>query len=463
MDTHIRLNRKQYIILASLLFGMFFGAGNLIFPIHLGQMAGTAWLPAAFGFLITAICLPLLSILAISSTESNSMYDLALPAGRIFALAFLILVHASLGLLIAAPRTATVTFQMGIQPFIPQSWMHPALLIFSLLFFGATLGLTYHQHKITRNIGKILNPMFVLLLAFLFMIAFIIKGDMRSMALFPAAGKGASNLITGFLQGYNTMDALAGLGFGVTIVTALKLFGQKDRLSRSKSVAKIGGLTMGFEALIYIFLIALGAASLNFTKMSADGGTAFTQIMTHYTGMAGAAILAALTLLACLTTAMGLATSLSQDWGRRFPKIGYHKFLIFSTTIAFLFANFGLDQIILYSSPILSFLYPLAISLIILGISAPLIGKDKIIYRTTITLTMIPAILDFIHTLPPIFAKLPMFSAINTWATGTIPFYEYRNGFLLIHDYRINRWVHHFKNYSGKDAKYSTTIINFPY
>lgn len=120
MDKKIILTRKQYIITASLLFGMFFGAGNLIFPIHLGQMAGPNWLPAAIGFLVSAICLPLLSILSISMTESNSMYDLALPAGRIFALAFLILTHASLGLLIASPRTATVTFSMGIQPFIPK-------------------------------------------------------------------------------------------------------------------------------------------------------------------------------------------------------------------------------------------------------------------------------------------------------------------------------------------------------
>lgn len=431
MDNSEKLSNKQYIILASLLFGMFFGAGNLIFPIHLGQMSGQNWGPAAIGFLLSAICLPLLSILAISMTESNSMYDLALPAGKKFSLAFLILTHASLGLLIATPRTATVTFSIGVQPFIPKAWTHIGLLIFSFLFFGTVCILSFNEGKITRNVGKILNPLFVLLLAILFFIAFFLKGtDLRSVALLPATGKGTGSFINGFLQGYNTMDALAGLGFGVTIVAALKLFGQHKEKARSRSVAKIGILTMGFEALIYIFLIALGASSLAYTKMSVDGGSAFTTIMEHYTGLAGAAILAALTLLACLTTAIGLITSLSEDWGHRFPKIGYHRFLLMSTLVSFCIANFGLEQIILYSSPILSFLYPLAIALIILGILKPFIGRNSFIYRSTIILTMIPAILDLIHNLPPIFAKLSFISNINSWATANIPLYRIGLDFL---------------------------------
>lgn len=433
MDNSEKLSNKQYIILASLLFGMFFGAGNLIFPIHLGQMSGQNWGPAAIGFLLSAICLPLLSILAISMTESNSMYDLALPAGKKFSLAFLILTHASLGLLIATPRTATVTFSIGVQPFIPKAWTHIGLLIFSFLFFGTVCILSFNEGKITRNVGKILNPLFVLLLAILFFIAFFLKGtDLRSVALLPATGKGTGSFINGFLQGYNTMDALAGLGFGVTIVAALKLFGQHKEKARSRSVAKIGILTMGFEALIYIFLIALGASSLAYTKMSADGGSAFTTIMEHYTGLAGAAIfiLAALTLLACLTTAIGLITSLSEDWGHRFPKIGYHRFLLMSTLVSFCIANFGLEQIILYSSPILSFLYPLAIALIILGILKPFIGRNSFIYRSTIILTMILAILDLIHNLPPIFAKLSFIANINSWATANIPLYSIGLDFL---------------------------------
>ncbi|KRM00316.1 branched-chain amino acid transport system II carrier protein [Liquorilactobacillus satsumensis] len=422
------LSKKQYLILASLLFGLFFGAGNLIFPIHLGQLAGKAWFFAAIGFLLSAILMPLLSLLAISLTKSNSMYDLALPAGKFFSLFFLILTHLSLGLLIAAPRTATVTFSLGVQPFLPQSWEKMGLLIFSFLFFGAVFLLAYKQSQITKYVGKLLNPLFVVLLAFIFLIAFLIKGDLQGIAL--GTTNKAPELINGFLQGYNTMDALAGLGFGVTIISALKLFGVKESKARARAVAKVGVITMGFEAIIYIFLIALGAASLSYTKLSSEGGTAFSEIMKHYTGMAGAALLAALTLLACLTTAIGLITSLSQDWGHRFPKLGYHFFLSGATLGSFMISNFGLTQIILYSSPILSFLYPLAIALIILGLLQPYIGKEKLIYKATILLTLIPAILDLIHNLPAPFLKLQFLHTIDIWASAHIPLYAVGLDFL---------------------------------
>lgn len=431
MKNNAKLTGKQYIILSSLLFGLFFGAGNLIFPIHLGQLAHGNWLAASSGFLISAICLPLLSILAISMTESNSMYDLALPAGKNFALLFLVLTHASLGVLIASPRTATVTFSMGVQPFIPKGWTHWSLLLFSFLFFAAAFLLAYNERSITRNVGKILNPVLILFLTLLFVIAFIFKGqDVYSIDLLPFDGKGIGNFITGFLEGYNTMDALAGLGFGVTIVAALKQFGQTDKDLRSRSVAKVGTLTMGFEAVIYVLLIILGASSLGYSKLTAEGGSAFTVIMQHYTGMLGASLLAVLTLLACLTTAIGLITSLAQDLGNRFPKIGYHKFLLCAAMISFLIANFGLDQIIMYSSPILSFLYPLAIALIILGLLSPMIGQNKVIYKTTIALTMIPAILDVIHNLPPVFAKWELIANFDQWADKFIPLYSVGLDFL---------------------------------
>ena len=254
--------------------------------------------------------------------------------------------------------------------------------------------------------------------------AFIIKGDLRHINIMPTGSGAGANLINGFLQGYNTMDALAGLGFGVTIITALKMFGLTNTKARSKAVAKVGAISMGLESLIYIFLIGLGASSLKYLHLSAEGGTAFTQIMTHYNGLAGTAILGAVTFLACITSCIGLMAALSQDWGDRFPKLGYHFFLTLSCAGAFIIANFGLNQIILYSTPLLMFIYPFAMSLIFLGILHPFIGKNALIYKTTIAFTAIPAILDAIHTLPPFFANMAFFKSINTWATNTIPMFN---------------------------------------
>lgn len=418
------LTKRQYLILGSLLFGLFFGAGNLIFPIHLGQLSASNWGPATIGFLLTAIVLPLLSILAISLTRSSSAYDLALPAGRHFAIFFLIMIHLTLGILVASPRTATTTFAIGIQPFLPKAWDQIGLLLFSALFFGISFLLSWNQSKITDYVGKLLNPILLALLAFIFFMAFVIKGDLRHISIFPTSTGVGSNLINGFLQGYNTMDALAGLGFGVTIIAALKFFGMTDTKQRSKAVAKVGAISMGLEALIYIFLIALGASSLSYLKLTSEGGTAFTQIMTHYTGLAGTAILGAVTFLACMTSCIGLMAALSEDWGHRFPKLGYHFFLSLSSIGAFIIANFGLNQIILYSTPLLSFIYPFAMSLIFLGLLTPLFGKNPFIYKTTIILTFIPAIFDGIHTLPPFFANMGLFKALDAWASSYIPLFN---------------------------------------
>ena len=417
------LTRRDYYVLGSLLFGLFFGAGNLIFPIHLGQLAGKGWITATIGFLLSAILLPLLAIIAISVTRSDSMYDLARPVSRRFASFFLLTTHASLGLLIASPRTATVTFEIGVVPFIPKGTETISLAIFSFLFFLATFLLASNQQKITLYVGKLLNPMFLLLLTFIFFWALVIKGDLTHVP-FVSAANSIGGLTNGFLQGYNTMDALAGLGFGVTIVNALKYMGVHKEGAQSRAIAKIGLFSMSLETIIYTFLIMLGAVSLRYTSMSANGGLAFGQIMEHYTGLIGTALLAALTLLACLTTAIGLITSLAQDLSRRFPRVQYRTFLLGTTVGAFLIANIGLTQIIAFSTPLLMLLYPLAISLIVLGILQPLIHQNATIYRTTIYLVLIPAIFDFIHALPPVFAKLTVVKACNHFAQQFFPLFK---------------------------------------
>ena len=422
MNLTKRTSFKQHLLLSSLLFGLFFGAGNLIFPIHLGQMSGQNWVPATLGFVISAVLLPLFSVLALSVTKSKSMYDMALPVGETFALLFLIAAHASMGLFIGSPRLATVSFTMGVKPFLPnESWTHPALFVFSALFFGLIVYLAYNQNSIVNSVGKILNPLFVGLLFFLFFVAFVVNGDLTNLPLMPAAGKGTGSFINGFLEGYNTMDALAGLGFGVTIITALKVF-VKDEKKQAWSVAKVGFFALGFEAVIYVLLIALGVASLAYTKMSVDGGTAFTIIMRHYTGAAGAAVLAALTFLACLTTALGVLQSFSQDLGNRFPKVGYHKFLFFSNFVAFCIANFGLDQIILFSLPVLVFLYPLAITLILLALLHHFIGKNGVVYKVTMGLVLVPSVLDTLHALPPVLHG--PFVGLDAWCNTHVPLFS---------------------------------------
>lgn len=356
-----------------MLFALFFGAGNLIFPLHLGQLSGSNWLQAGLGFLITAVVLPLLSVLAIAITRADGVYGIGLPLGPAFATVFMVLIHATIGPFFGTPRTATVSFTVGLAPLIPAQHQKTGLLIFTTVFFIAAFALAYKENDILSNLGKILNPLFLVLLFIFFLVAFL-------SPLGSAAAHGPQNaaylassgaLARGFLEGYNTMDALAGLAFGVTIVTTIKLMGMEEERKVAGVTAQSGFLAMGAVGVIYILLIIIGAMSLNRFPLSENGGVAFSQIVQAYAGTVGQAFLATLITLTCLTTAVGLVAAFGQDFHKRFPKVSYHVWLALSCLLSFTVANFGLDTIISWSTPVLMLLYPYCIALILLSVFSP--------------------------------------------------------------------------------------------
>lgn len=403
-STSKKLTLKNYLVVASLLFGLFFGAGNLIFPLHLGQLAGKNWPLAALGFLVTGVLLPLLSVLAVSVTHAEGVFDIGKPLGTGFALVFMVLIHATIGPLFGTPRTATVSFTVGLSPFIDKQYQSVALFVFSALFFAAAFAFSYKENNILNNIGKVLNPVFLVLLFLVFVVAFANPlGNPSTAPVTSSYLKGA--FTNGFLEGYNTMDALAGLAFGVTVVSAVKSMGQKSAKSVSKVVAKAGVLGMSAVAVIYVLLIVVGAMSLGRFKVSADGGVAFTQLVNAYAGSFGQAVLAFLITLTCLTTAVGLVAAFAQDFHKHFPKVSYHTWLALSCFASFLAANFGLDQIISWSTPVLMFLYPLAMVLILLSVTSPLFKRDGAVYFWVVLFTVVPAFGDLVVSCPAVVSQ----------------------------------------------------------
>ncbi|TPR41088.1 branched-chain amino acid transport system II carrier protein [Apilactobacillus micheneri] len=414
------LSLKQYLVVSSLLFALFFGAGNLIFPLHLGQLSGANWWLAMLGFLCTAVVLPLLSVLAISVTHSKGVYDIGKPLGGAFALVFMVLIHATIGPLFGTPRTATVPFSVGVQPLLPAKYSHLGLLVFSFLFFLTAFLLSYKESSIMKSIGKLLNPIFLLLLFAVFLLGFLHPmGSAATQAATTAYQNGS--FFNGFLQGYNTMDALAGLAFGVTVVTAVNQLGKNNPLSNAKVTAKAGLIAEGLVATIYVVLVWLGATTLNKFKGSADGGTAFNQLMGYYMGNVGHALLATLLTLTCLTTAMGLVAAFAQDFHKHFSFLSYRQWLGFMCLTSFMTANFGLDTIIQWSTPMLMFLYPFAMVLILLSVFSPLFKHDSIVYLFVVLFTTVPALMDMISSFPTVVAKSAFGNAVTGFQQSYLP------------------------------------------
>ncbi|TMT01295.1 branched-chain amino acid transport system II carrier protein [Apilactobacillus kunkeei] len=414
------LSFKQYLVVSSLLFALFFGAGNLIFPLHLGQLAGSHWFTAMLGFLCTGVALPLLSVLAISVTRSKGVYDIGTPLGSTFALVFMVLIHATIGPLFGTPRTATVPFAVGIQPLLPSNFVHYGLLVFSFLFFLAAFLLSYKESSIMASVGKLLNPVFLVLLFVVFFLAFLHPMSSAGSQPVTSAYQNGS-FFNGFLEGYNTMDALAGLAFGVTVVTAVNQLGKTNPLSNAKVTAKAGFLAEALVGLIYVVLIWLGATTLGQFKASSDGGVAFNQLMTYYLGATGHALLATLLTLTCLTTAMGLVAAFAQDFHKHFPALSYVQWLGLMCVASFLTANLGLDTIIQWSTPMLMFLYPFAMVLILLSVFSPLFKRDSVVYFWVVLLTTVPALMDMLAFFPPVVSQSAFAKMVGNFQQSYLP------------------------------------------
>lgn len=387
------------MIVASMLFGLFFGAGNLIFPVRMGQLAGSHTISAAAGFCITGVGLPLLGVAAMAVSGSEGLFHMSSRAGRWFAYFFTCALYLTIGPLFAIPRTATVSFQVGVNPLIPGEHQSLFLFFFSLAFFAVVLFFSLRPSEILTWVGKVLNPIFLVLLAVLFVTAwFRPMGNMGAAA--PAGAYSEGAFFKGFLEGYNTMDALASLAFGIILIDAVRSLGVKERGRVSVCAVKSGVLSTLLMAFIYFALAVVGAQSAAVTGVSPDGGTALFEIAKHYFGTGGGIFLGVMITVACIKTAIGLITALGTTFSQLFPKIfTYNRCAVLFCLISFVIANAGLNAILTVSLPVLMFLYPVTIVLIMLCLFGNLFNYDRCIFSTTIIFTILSALLSLAESI----------------------------------------------------------------
>ena len=419
-----KLTVQEYIVVASMLFGLFFGAGNLIFPVHMGQMAGSRLISATLGFLITGVGLPLLSVAALGISKSEGLFDLSCKVNRPYAYFFTCLLYLTIGPFFAIPRCATTAFTVGIEQAVPQAaeQLQLWLLVFSAAFFTAALLFSLYPGKILTWVGKILNPFFLLFLGILIVVA-LVKPSAAISAVAPEGAYAAQAFSTGFLEGYNTMDALAGLAFGIIVVQVIRELGVTDADAVASSTVKAGVFSSLLMALIYLAVTVVGAQSRGLFETSANGGIALAQIARHYLGGAGLVILAATVTLACLKTSVGLITSCAETFCGMFPKgPKYRTWAVLFTLISFALSNFGLSTIISYSVPVLMFLYPLAIALVLLALFGRFYRHDRAVYISVIVCTLLAALYDLICALPEGLYDALHADAVRAFGLRVLPF-----------------------------------------
>lgn len=424
-----KLRYKELTLIGSMLFGLFFGAGNLIFPIVLGAQAGNNLLPALIGLLITAVGIPLLGIVSIGISRSEGLLELSGRVSPLFRLLFTCALYLTIGPLFAIPRCAATSFTIGIRPLTGEN-VAVYQAIFTTAFFAAVLFFSFRPSKILDSVGKWLNPIFLVFLAVLLVTALVRPANSVAVVA-PSPSYESGPLFAGFLQGYDTLDALASLAFGIIVVRTIRQLDIKEPRAVAANTVNAGVMSMSLMAVIYAVTALVGAKSWQLyadrlAEPGFTGGDAFAVIAQHYFGKAGILLLAIIVTFCCLKTAIGLVTSCSETFTELFPhSLPYKGWALVFTFVGLLISNIGLSSIIAFSAPVLYFLYPLAMVLIVVGIAGCLFKHARPIYSWSIGLTFIAAVFDLAKV-----SEIPALHFLVSFAERRLPLYSYGLGWI---------------------------------
>lgn len=372
---------RDTIKLGLVMFALFFGAGNMIFPPLVGQQAGTAtWITIA-GFLLTGVGLPFLGVVAVARS-GDQLSDLAKKAHPLFGIVFTVVVYMAIGPLFGVPRTATVAFEIGASPFVTDAYTTFTLILFTILFFAVTAWLALTPSKIIDRFGRILTPLLLAIVASIVLFGILKPAGTNG----PPQADYVNNPFTqGFISGYLTMDAIAALVFGIIVINAIKEKGITDKKVITKLTMKSGLFAVLGLSLVYMGLAYLGTTSRTVAPDAENGGIILTKLTYALMGTTGQLLLGLAVLLACLTTSVGLVSACSTFFSNAFPKISYKWVVLIISIFSTFIANIGLTQLISITLPILIGIYPLAIVLICLSFFHNMFNGYRSVYLFALT------------------------------------------------------------------------------
>lgn len=341
------------------LFAMFFGAGNLIFPVMIGVESGVEQVPATIGFMLTGVLLPMAGMIA-AATSSSGVLGIIERISHYPGLVFCWLIFLSTGMLYAIPRTAAASFSMSFQATTGDS--HLALFIYTLVFFGIAGYLCLNPRNVLDRIGGLLTPALLILLAVMIIAAVVTMSPSEAA---PIEKYASTPTLKGIFDGYGTLDAIASLVFGVVIIRALRQKGFQPGRQLFGVTALSGVIAAFFLGLVYFGLSMVGSRVGRLNPNVKDGGEGLAFAAQHLFGSTGRVILGAIAILACLTTAIGLVEASTQFFRGLFPQISRPAWVVLHVVISLAIANLGLEALVNVIIPVMMFCYPVTIMLVV--------------------------------------------------------------------------------------------------
>ncbi|MDC9592343.1 branched-chain amino acid transport system II carrier protein [Xenorhabdus sp. IM139775] len=415
-----RLSSKDIWALGFMTFALFVGAGNIIFPPMVGLQAGeNVWISAA-GFLLTAVGLPVITVIALAKV-GGGIEALSAPIGKVAGLVLATVCYLAVGPLFATPRTATVSFEVGIAPLVGTGKF--PLFIYSVVYFALVMLISLYPGKLLDSVGRILAPIKILALAILGIAAVLWPAGSPVPAIETYQEIPFSN---GFVNGYLTMDTLAAMVFGIVIVNAARSRGVKDS-SLLTRYAMWAGLIAGLGlTLVYLSLFKLGEGSGTLVPTAENGAVILHAYVQNIFGNYGSFFLAVLIFVACMVTAVGLTCACSEFFSRYLP-LSYRTLVLLLGTFSMLVSNVGLNHLIKFSIPVLTAIYPPCIALILLSFTIRWWHNFTRILVPAMSVSLLFGILDAMkaseylsHLLPEWAQHLPLAEQGLAWLLPTL-------------------------------------------
>lgn len=409
-----RLTTRDILALGFMTFALFVGAGNIIFPPMVGIQSGEHVWVSAIGFLITAVGLPVATVIALARV-GGGVDSLSTPVGKVAGIVLAMVCYLAVGPLFATPRTATVSFEVGIGPLVGENSM--ALAIYSAIYFCLVIVISLFPGKLLDTVGHFLAPVKIVALAILGIAALMWPAGNNLPATEVYQHAAFSN---GFVNGYLTMDTLGALVFGIVIVNAARSRGiESPQLLTRYTV--LAGLIAGVGlTLVYLSLFKLGSDSGSLISQSANGAAILHAYVQHTFGAGGSLFLGVLIFIACMVTAIGLTCACAEFFAQYIP-LSYKTLVVILGVFAMIISNLGLTHLIAISVPVLTAIYPPCIVLVLLSFTLNWWQEAGRIIKPAMAVSLIFGIIDglkasdFSSVVPVSLQHLPLSEQNLSW------------------------------------------------
>ncbi|MDO5101435.1 MAG: branched-chain amino acid transport system II carrier protein [Lautropia sp.] len=390
------LSNKDVIALGMMIFALFLGAGNIIFPPMEGYLSGTQWSWAALGFILTGVMMPFVTLVIVAIRGKGEALSKDLPQWA--QVMFWVTLYLIIGPTFAAPRVTNVAYEMA---WLPLGLSNPenatSHVVFAVGFVLIGMYFMLRKNAMISTIGEVMTPLLLLLLAIVAIR--VIQVPLSAVQAPAQAYAQGSPLVIGMVGGYQTMDLLAAMAFGGLVANVMRARQVNDARRVIRYTLKAGMVSLVCLSLLYTSLFYMGATSHAVAQGADNGGQIFSRYVNELFGTAGVWMMSGIVMLANLTTLVGVISSASDYFSRLLPGIRYPVWVVIFTAMTAFVAEMGLTTLLRVTIPALLLIYPVAIMLVVLQFLRPYLGDIKRTYHVVIGVTVLFSAIDSLNNL----------------------------------------------------------------